>query len=231
MNAESPLITVFRIAKLKKKRLTIDGRTCNVKLGAWAYYVPDLQLKLFHTSEGLLHCRHATAPDRDALMEGSAQLHNDTYTIKDWQNAYSKHVIRRAAETFVVADLLYQAGLGPKPFGLCLVMEYRSDASRTSCVNSGLFIENLHNYPAKKPATEDCMLRAGVIPDRIRSCIRQQINGYVSDLNSVVGVTAKNSEYEIKRLERILLDRCKPLLRAKVKSSIGIKSIFKRFVS
>lgn len=38
---------------------------------------------------------------------------------------------------------------------------------------------------------------AGVIPDKIRSCVRQQRRGYVIDLCSVVGCQPKNAEEEI----------------------------------
>jgi hypothetical protein len=45
----------------------------------------------------------------------------------------------------------------------------------------GLMIEDAAAKPPKPPATEAQILAAGVRPDRIRSAVRQQINGYVVD--------------------------------------------------
>lgn len=208
MGAAPPTI-IFHTGNLKKKRLKLDGKSYRAELGAWAFYVPKLRLKLFHTDNSLLNCRHPSAPEREAVEQGNAPLLNETYSIEEWQAAYSKPVIRRTAENYVAAKRLHEAGLGPMPLGVCLVMDYQSKVDDTPCVNAGIFIDNLNKYPPRPPVTVPEMLAAGVRPDKILSCIRQQINGYVSDLNSVVGVMPIDAEEHISRLEVLLHDGCR----------------------
>lgn len=74
-------------------------------------------------------------------------------------------------------------------------------------MNAGIFIENLDNYPRRAPVTLEEMISAGVKPDKIKSAIRQQINGYVSDLNSVVGVMPITAEKEIYEIESLLIKK------------------------
>ena len=47
----------------------------------------------------------------------------------------------------------------------------------------------------------DELMAAGVMPDRVLSCVREQIKGYVSDLNSVVGVTPSESNSLVAEIE------------------------------
>ena len=70
----------------------------------------------------------------------------------------------------------------------------------------GIMVENLRNYSRKRPATLEQLEAAGVVPDRTSSCLRQQIRGYVSDLNSVVGVRPLAAEVEVQRVQRQLED-------------------------
>ncbi|CEA05846.1 hypothetical protein BN1049_02303 [Pseudomonas saudimassiliensis] len=204
---DAPPVTLFKSAQLKRKRIILDGKTYRAEMGAWAFYIPELELKLFHTSNGFLHCCHRTAPDRSALEHGHAVLHNETYSVEEWRAVYSKHVIRRTAENYVAASLLHRAGLGPRPLGVCLILTYKSPVSKAPCLNAGLFIENIHHYPPKHPATADDMLKAGVGPDKIKSCVRQQIKGYVSDLNSVVGVMPLSGQNDVLDIEQALFTR------------------------
>jgi hypothetical protein len=44
------------------------------------------------------------------------------------------------------------------------------------------------------------MIAAGVQPDGIRSAIRQQLNGYVVHLSSVVGVQPIDGERDVRRV-------------------------------
>jgi hypothetical protein len=62
-------------------------------------------------------------------------------------------------------------------------------------------VDDLRSYRRKKETTEEEMLACGVRPDKSKSCLRQQIRGYVSDLNSVVGVMPLNAEAEIAGFE------------------------------
>lgn len=48
----------------------------------------------------------------------------------------------------------------------------------------------------------------GVAPDRTQGCIRQQIRGYVSDLNSVVGVMPVDAESEVQLVQQQLERVC-----------------------
>ena len=88
--------------------------------------------------------------------------------------------------------------------GICFVRSYRSNLWHQPCENVGLVIQNVFLLPSKKEATESEIVSCGVTIDKIRSCIRQQINGYVSDLNSVCGVMPVNAEEEIRYLLDIL---------------------------
>ncbi len=61
-------------------------------------------------------------------------------------------------------------------------------------------VEDIRNLQPKKNATEEEIIAAGVTLDGLKSCFRQQINGYVSDLNSVVGVMPVDAEQEIEEI-------------------------------
>lgn len=61
----------------------------------------------------------------------------------------------------------------------------------------GLYIDDLNFYDEKNETTFAELSHADVIPDKINSCLRQQIKGYVSDLNSVVGVMPKDKNDEV----------------------------------
>jgi hypothetical protein len=69
----------------------------------------------------------------------------------------------------------------------------------------GLMIEDAAAKPPKPPATEAQLLAAGVRPDRLRSAVRQQVNGYVVDLNSVVGVVPVDADAEITAVKAQIL--------------------------
>lgn len=222
-----PSITVFQTGVLKKKRMKLDGKTFRAETGAWAFYIPGLQLKLFHSHDSFMTCRYPRAPERKAIEQGNALLPSDTYSLAEWRAVYSKSVVRRAAENFVAASLLYDAGLGPRPQGLCLVLDYRSATYKKPSINAGLFIDDLNAYPPRVPVTMCEMLSAGVQPDKIQSCLRQQINGYISDLNSVVGVMPTDAEKRISQLE---LHMRKSLERnVKLNTRLAPPSIFNSF--
>lgn len=74
------------------------------------------------------------------------------------------------------------------------------------CKNSvGLRMADVTKLPGKRNATEQEIVHAGVIPDPTLSCIRQQTNGYVVDLSSVVGAMPVDAEREVRELEDYLI--------------------------
>lgn len=199
-----PAITLVQRCVVRGDECEIDGKRYPVHRGCWACYVPDLGFKFLYGIGGQLHCTHGSAPDRAALFAGTASIRGSSYTSADWLAAFSRKVTRRAAENYVAASRLASAGIGPAVHGCVAVREFVFDDSIAPCGSAGIRIDNLAGYGKKRDTTEREMLRAGVEPDRIRSSLRQQIRGYVSDLNSVVGVMPVNADGEISRLETAL---------------------------
>jgi len=183
----------------------MDGKSYPAELGAWAFYAPKLQLKVFHSVAGLVHCTHASAPEREQLLNFRTGLKNDKYTIDEWTEALSKSVIVRAAENYIAAKRLFVAGIGPDVSGFLIIHRFGAPYSKAGAINIGLFVDDLRQYPQKRETTREELPMAGVIPDKIESCIRQQINGYVSDLNSVVGVMPDSASDAVKSLSAQIL--------------------------
>jgi hypothetical protein len=198
-----PTITLIDRCVVRGDRCEIDGKLYPVHRGRWACYVPDLGFKLLYGVGGQLHCTHGSAPNRQELFAGRAAI-GGSYTSADWLAAFSKKVTRRAAENYVAAYRLASAGIGPAVRGCVAVREFVFAEGIDPGMSAGIRVDNLEAYPRKRDTTRGEMLRAGVEPDRIRSSLRQQIRGYVSDLNSVVGVMPVNAGGEISRLEAAL---------------------------
>lgn len=196
-----PAIRVIKRCILRGGACEIDGTRYPVHRGCWACYVPDLGFKLLYGVGGRLHCTHRSAPDREALFAGRATISGRPYTAADWLAAFSKKVTRRAAENCVAATRLSTAGLGPAVYGCVVVRQFIFDDVLPAGETAGICIDNLETYPRKRNTTRREMLRSGVAPDRINSALRQQIRGYVSDLNSAVGVMPVNAGGEIARIE------------------------------
>jgi hypothetical protein len=97
-------------------------------------------------------------------------------------------------------ERLHKAGLGPEPLGLAVAPRYRTWFSRGATLSAGTFVADLRGYPPKEPATEEQVRAAGVIPDGSLSAIREQIRGYVSDLNSARGAMPEDAEDEVAAL-------------------------------
>ncbi|GHB44064.1 hypothetical protein GCM10007094_36620 [Pseudovibrio japonicus] len=150
-----------------------------------------------HSYDGYCHCISKGAPARNSVINGSVTLNNDRYTLEDWQQIYQKDVAQRTAENFISASRLHKAGVGPKVIDIVFVRNFHAFYNQSPTWTCGIIIENLHRYPRKKTTAADEMKAAGVVPDQINSCIRQQIRGYVSDLNSVVGVMPQDAQVEI----------------------------------
>jgi hypothetical protein len=193
----------INILQFDKARLCLGwflygGRFFKVLEGAWNFYVPALNIKLAYTRDGNVHCLRPVTPPFGELMSGAFDGKRiGQYSADDWKQALGKSTRRRAAENYIAAHRLHAAGLGPKPFGIIYVRNFAYKFSIKKSETAGIMIENILNLAPKKNATEENIVAAGVMPDRLKSCIRQQINGYVSDLNSVVGVMPLDAEQEI----------------------------------
>lgn len=182
----------------------IDGNRFAVSIGKWAFYIPKLRLKLLHSFDGFQHCIATTAPSREDVFSNRDFHVRPEYTKADWLAAYSKSVTQRAAENVIAAQRLHEAGVGPAVLGGCVVRNFNPWYSSVSTITAGMFVENLKWRLPKRKTTENDLTRAGVFPDRINSCLRQQIRGYVSDLNSVVGVMPINAEAKVKSMEAMM---------------------------
>lgn len=199
-----PAITLIHRCIVRGDKCEIDAKIYPVHRGRWACYIPDLGLKLLYGVGGQVHCIHGSAPDRQTLFAGQASISGRTYTAADWLAAFSKKVTRRAAENYVAASRLASAGIGPAVRGCVVVRKFTFDDAIAPGKSAGVCVDNLETYGNKRDTTKREMIRAGVEPDRIRSSLRQQIRGYISDLNSVVGVMPLNADGEVVRLETAL---------------------------
>jgi len=168
-------------------------------MGMWAAYAPALQLKLLHSVGGQVHSIARSAPRREDASDPDGPK-------AKWARAFAKPVTRRVAENWIMLERLHKAGLGPEPLGLAVAPHYRTWFSRGVTHSAGTFVADLRRYPPKEPATEEQVRAAGVIPDGSRSAIREQIRGYVSDLNSARGAMPEDAEDEIAALTQRLDD-------------------------
>jgi len=176
--------------------------------GAWAFYVPRIGAKILHAFQGLCHCIHATAPGRREVFDGTAHLYDGRYSLDEWRSTYETAVSRRAAENYVAACRLHDCGLGPRVAGCVAVLRFESFYDAGASHSFGIVVEDLRRYPRRPTVTLEQLKSAGVNADRTSSCIRQPIRGYVSDLNSVVGVTPVNAEAEVLAVQYQLERAC-----------------------
>jgi len=198
----------FEKARLFMGWFFCDGRMMKAMAGAWNFYVPALNLKLAYPKNGNIHCLRPVTPAFDKLMSGALDEEKiGRYSADDWKQALTKSTRRRAAENYISASRLHAAGLGPKPLGICYVRNFSYQLFGPSSETAGIQIEDINQLPQKTNATEDEIIAAGVTLDRIKSCVRQQIKGYVSDLNSVVGVMPVDAEDEIEAILKQLVER------------------------
>lgn len=169
-----------------------------------------LQVKVLYAVDGKVHCTHSTAPDRNALSSGQAVVQGRRYSLQDWRDSLAKSVSRRAAENYVAASRLAVAGIGPAVMGCAVVDDLAVDNTPVRGPAAGIVVDDLTTYPEKRSTTKRELSAAGVQLDRLGSAIRAQIRGYVSDLNSVVGVMPRNAAGEITVVERELAKRMAP---------------------
>ena len=196
----------IKIVQLDKARLLLGlflygGRPFRVNDGMWNFYVPALKIKLAYPRSGKVHCLHKVTPPFTELMQGSFDGKRiGRYSADEWKQALGKSTRRRAAENYIAAYRLHAAGLGPKPLGICYVRNFSYRFFGDKSETTGIIIENIRNLSPRKNATEEEIIAAGVTLDALKSCVRQQVNGYVSDLNSVVGVMPIDAEQQIEEI-------------------------------
>jgi len=214
-----PSIRVFERGQLRRRKfvafgtptIDLDGVTCDVLLGAWALYTPDLKIKLLHAQNGMQTCTHKVA--RRFVRPTKAERHYNSdahesrikigsYFVKDWENALTKSVSRRVAETWIASRRLAEAGLGPIVSDIVIVRTFFAPYTDAVTMTAGYIQENALALPPGPNPDEESMIAAGVKPDQIKSCIRQPKNGYIIDLNSVVGVEPIDAEDEIAALTK-----------------------------
>lgn len=193
----NPHIVVLSTITLAPFVLAEGRRLHRAAMGMWAAYTPRTNLKLLHAVDGQVHSIARSAPKRE-----------DAGTDKDpdgiWRRAFDTPVTRRVAENWVMLDRLHKAGIGPEPLALAVAPRYRAWFTRGTTFSAGYYVANLHRYPPKAPTTEDELRAAGIIPSARRSCLREQINGYVSDLNSARGAMPENAEEEVAAITQAL---------------------------
>lgn len=206
-SAAFPTVTVLNECHLEGRGIRLGGQYYPTKKGCWAFYIPALQLKLLHARGDRVHCIHRSAPGNNTVPSTTSQVpRGSDYSKQQWANALSKSPIRRAIENFISARRLADAELGPQPIGLCVVLKFKADYSATPTQTAGIFIEDVRYYPIKSNATESDVVAAGVDPDGSLSCVREQLRGYVIDLNSVVGVMPTDAEALITDMENYVRD-------------------------
>ena len=197
-------ITLFDTLNVsfKKKQVILDGKKYKTKNGAWAYYVPKLQAKWFYSRDQKIICLHKTAPKSLNSIEENKDY--GTYSADDWRSALSQCIFTKAATNYVIMNKLYQSGLGPEPLGFSVAKFVNDDLGLINGPAVGVNVANIKKLRTKPDATIDDLTKAGIITDKINSAIRQQIKGYVSDLNSVVSVSLMEHDDAIKDLAEML---------------------------
>lgn len=199
---ENPRLLVFETFVFSKSNLwwdycVLNGKRHRALRGKWAIFVPSIGAKILLAEGDNCYCDSVSAPSKQDLLSGRWVPGSQRYSVADWENAYGKSATRRAAECFVAAQRLYKSGLGPQVTGLVAVKKFQRKSASPACTSAGFLVDDLRSYRRKKETTEEEMLACGVQPDKSKSCLHQQIRGYVSDLNSVVGVMPLNAEAEI----------------------------------
>jgi SAM-dependent methyltransferase len=197
--SELPIITIDEIV-VSEKSAMIDGKQYSIKSGTWAFYVPDLEMKILRAAGGNCAYEHPLAPDPQEVRAAPKDQRFRRYSAGEWSAAINKPVLERAAENCIIAQRLAREGLGAAIRAAVVVRSYRSGAGSKPSLSGGMVVDNLETYPRRADVTEAEFRSAGLVPDKIKSSIRQQIRGYVSDFNAVIGVTPIGGEREIAAL-------------------------------
>ncbi len=192
---------VYENCTVSGSQCRIDGQVHAIRRGNWAFFVPALGIKILHARDARRFCFHESRPDDRTLATGDGSLVLGPYTLADWRAALATPVVRRAAENVVSARRLAAIAAGPAVGRAIAIGALSYGDGGPATPSAGFEIADLTGY-VRKPATlaED-LDRAGVTADRIRSALRQQIGGYVSDLDSVVGVMPVDADAEVRDVE------------------------------
>lgn len=215
---EPTLLTIARIElQPDRRRCVVDGVARRGLYGSWMVYIPSLRMKLFHARGGRLDCAHPRRPSPAQLESGDYVGRH--HSIEDWRAALATPLVDRCAEVYVASLRLAKAGLGPWPRGFVSVGEVVIEASGAIAPGHvamesrvepggtlGLLLDDVMRMPRRPPAEEAEMRQAGVEPDPRRLSLKQQLRGYVIDLNSVRGVMPVDAEDEVRRVKALLQD-------------------------
>jgi len=197
-------LRIYRFGQLaldpEQEKALLDGTLYKVRAGRWMFYLPQLQAKLIHARDENIDCTSPARPPADVLEQTGTDL--GRYVSDEWRRALTTPITRRLAELWIVSARLWRAGLGPQPLGLCFVEQFQRDGEMLG-PTCGFLTENITRLRPKLACRLEHIEAAGVRPDKIMSCVRQQMRGYVVDLCSVVGCVPKNAEEEITRLEAL----------------------------
>lgn len=189
---------IFENALLFSQWVIINNRPYAIKRGTWNFYLPSLNLKLPYVCGGKIACRAKSSPNRSKLFSGNlddAQI--GRYTPQEWKDALSKTSRLRAVENYITGKRLESAGLGPAFSAIVIIRNLYSITGANFGECAGVKCDNVYAMPSKEPASQQDIRNAGIKLDKFKSSHRQQIRGYVCDLNSVVGVMPKDAEDEI----------------------------------
>ncbi len=204
--AEPPRVVTGRLLQLDTQAgvADFDGVRYKAACGCWMFYLPVIQTKLFHAADGHIDCMHKSRPAEAIIKQPGVAV--GRYRSDDWRRALSTPLTRRLAELWLVSARLWKAGLGPPPLGVCFVDRLTRDG-RDSGPTCGILTRNVHKMPRKLDCRLGHIREAGVVPDQILSCVRQQVRGYVIDLCSVVGCVPDDAEETVAGLEMIFRNR------------------------
>lgn len=194
-------VLVFDRCRVAGERCVIDGRSHSIRRGNWAFYVPGLGAKILHARNARRWCFHDTRPSEGLLAAGDGAMALGPYSLDDWRRALATPVLHRVAENYVSARRLAAIAAGPAVGRAVVIRELTYDDGAAPSPTAGFEVADLTRYLRKAPASAEDLARAGVSPDRIASALRQQIRGYVSDLDSVVGVLPREAAAEVDAVE------------------------------
>lgn len=184
-----------------KKQAIKNCAEYEAKLGCRVFYLPALEAKPFHATHGCTDCVHTSRPNEAQLNRTGGTL--GRYKTEEWRKAVTTPITKRLAEVWLVSVRLWEAGLGPQPLWVCSVDRVVRDG-RDIDPTCGILSHNVFRLRRKRRCKLDHIIQAGLVPDKIQSCFRQQVRGYVVDLYSVVGCVPEGAEDETNALESVL---------------------------
>lgn len=193
---ELPIVTLDDVV-VAKESAVIDGKSYAIKAGTWAFYVPELQMKILRAADGTCAYDHPLAPDPAVVRAAPPDQMFRRYTAAEWASSIDKPVLERAAENCLIAERLARNGFGAALRAAVVVRSYRHGESGKPTISGGMILDNLLAYARRPDVTEDEFRKTGLLPDRFKSCIRQQIRGYVSDFNAVFGIQLVGAEASV----------------------------------